>query len=51
MMTTDKSLFLWNKDDSWWDYNEEGDVVLTDRAPKEARESFEKYKEKIKSTK
>lgn len=51
MMTADKSLFLWNKDDSWWDYNEKGDIVLTDKAPKEAKESFERYKKKIESTK
>ena len=51
MMTTDKSLFLWNKDDSWWEYDENGNVVLTDEAPDKARESFEKYKKKIELTK
>lgn len=50
MMTADKELFVWNKDDSWWDYDEKGDVVLTEKATQEAKDSFEKYKEKIKST-
>ena len=47
MMTADKSLFLWNKGDSWWDYDEKGDIVLTDRAPQEARKSFERYKKSL----
>lgn len=46
MMTVDKSLFLWNKNDEWWDYDEKGNVVLTPKAPKEARESFKRFKER-----
>lgn len=48
MMTADKSLFLWNKNDDWWDYDKNGKVFLTEKAPQEARESFEKL---IKRTK
>lgn len=51
MMTADKSLFLWNKNDDWWEYDQSGEVVLTVSAPEEARKSFEKYKEKKKEVK
>ena len=49
-MTSDKSLFLWNKNDDWWDYDEKGKVFLTDKAPKEARESYEKFMKKVKNS-
>lgn len=45
MMTADKSLFFWNSNDEWWDYDEKGNVVLTTKAPEEAKESFRKFKE------
>lgn len=47
MMTAEKDLFLWNKNDKWWDYDEKGNVVLTLSAPEEAKKSFEKYKKKL----
>lgn len=51
MMTVDKSLFLWNKNDEWWDYDEKGKVVLTTKAPEEAQESFKRFKEHIEKSK
>lgn len=47
MMTADASLFLWQRDDAWWDYDKDGHVVLTDKAPQQARESYEKFKKKV----
>ena len=49
MMTADRSLFIWNKNDEWWDYDKDGKVVLTDKAPEEAKKSFEKYCNKMKA--
>lgn len=46
MMTADKNLFLWNQNDEWWDYDKDGNVFLTKKAPKEAIESYEKFKQK-----
>ena len=51
MMTADKSLFLWNKNDEWWDYDEKGNVVLTPKAPEEAKESFKRFKEHMAKSK
>lgn len=45
MMTADQSLFLWNKNDEWWNYDEKGNIVLTPKAPEKAKESFKKFKE------
>ena len=45
MMTADKSIFLWSKNDEWWDFDEKGEVILTSKAPEEADLSFKKYKE------
>lgn len=47
MMTADRSLFLWNKNDDWWDYDENGKVILTDKAPDEAKQSFGRYCNKL----
>lgn len=51
MMTADKSIFLWSKNDEWWDYDEKGKVILTSKAPKEAVLSFKKYKEHMEKVK
>ena len=49
MMTADKDLFLWKTNKDWYRFNEEtGDFELTDKAPKEAIESFKKLKEREK---
>lgn len=46
MMTADKSLFFWNQNDEWWDYDKDGKIFLTDKAPEEARKSYEAFKKK-----
>ena len=51
MMTADKSIFMWSKNDEWWDYDEKGKEILTSKAPKEAVLSFKKYKEYMEKTK
>lgn len=44
MLVLTKSAFLWQKDDSWWGYNEDGRTVhLNDNAPDYAKKSFEEY--------
>ena len=45
--------FHWKTNPEWYDYDENEKPYLTDKAPKEARESFEKYldlKEREKET-
>ncbi|NRT90037.1 hypothetical protein [Clostridium beijerinckii] len=37
-------LFIWKENNEWWDIDEEThQFVLTDKAPEEAKKSFEKY--------
>ena len=47
MIVLDKSLTYWRSNDDWYEdfYDDDGKRVLrlTDKAPKEARESFERY--------
>ncbi len=48
MLTLNDSAFLWQKDPSWWDYNDDGRTVhLTDKAPDFAIESFKEYEMKF----
>ncbi|MDD6570766.1 MAG: hypothetical protein PUF12_00100 [Thermoflexaceae bacterium] len=47
MMTANKEIFMWNENDSWWDYDKNGNVVLTPDAPPGAVKSFELYCEKM----
>ena len=48
MITFSETPFLWQKDSSWWDYDEDGYTVhLNDNAPDFARESFKEYVEKF----
>ena len=48
MLTLNDSAFLWQKDPSWWDYNDDGRTVhLTDKAPDFAIESFKEYEKKF----
>ncbi len=47
MMTANKEIFMWNENDSWWDYDKNGNVVLTPNTPPETVKSFELYCEKI----
>ena len=45
--------FHWKTNPEWYDYDENEKPYLTDKVPKEARESFEKYldlKEREKET-
>ena len=44
MMTTDKSLFIWAQNNDWWGYTEDYKVFLKEGAPKEAKESYERFK-------
>lgn len=47
-MTRDHTLFLWQSNRSWWDYNKDGRTVhLNDNAPDYARESFKNYVKKF----
>ncbi|MBR6242746.1 MAG: hypothetical protein IKQ90_04540 [Ruminococcus sp.] len=42
----DKYLF-WGTNPDWYDYDENEQPYLTDKAPEEARESFKRYMELI----
>ena len=45
MSARDRDCMFWAKDDSWSYVDEERDrLVLTEKAPEEARRSFEKWK-------
>ena len=45
MSVKNRDMVYWKKDKSWYYIDEERDrYVLTDKAPEEARRSFEKYK-------
>ena len=45
MSIKNRNMLDWKKDKSWYTIDEERDrYVLTDKAPEEARRSFEKWK-------
>ena len=43
--------FIWQDNEDWFYFDDEtGEPHLTDKAPDEARESFEKYQELVKKS-
>ena len=46
MTKMDPALFYWQKNEEWFEVDDEGVVTLTDKATPEAIESFEKYVKK-----
>ena len=46
-----RELLVWRTNSEWFTFDAHDGFALTDKAPKEARESFEKWKEYRKSHK
>lgn len=44
-MTVNKYLTYWCSNDNWWDYDENGNPVVLETAPQEAKESYKCYLE------
>lgn len=44
-MIVDPKMFIWRSNPDWYDYDENEEPYLTDKAPEEAKESFEIWKE------
>ncbi len=44
MTVPPKGSMVWKEDRSWWDFSDRG-IVLTEKAPPEAIESFKLWKE------
>ena len=42
LVNADKYLF-WRTNREWYDYDENEEIYLTDKAPEEARESYQNY--------
>ena len=42
-MTISKKRTFWESNSEWYRINEKGEYELTDKAPKEARESFAEF--------
>ena len=42
-MTTNKFLFYWSTNKSWWKYDENRKPVLLDSAPPKAKMSYDEY--------
>lgn len=49
MKKMDPELFYWRTNDEWYDIDDEGVFVLTDKATPEAIESFKKYVKEYRS--
>lgn len=43
-MIYNPKMFLWRSNPEWYDYDENEEPYLTDKAPEEAKESFEIWK-------
>lgn len=48
-MICEPRMFIWKSNPEWYDYDENDEPYLTDKAPEEAKESFEIWKEIEKS--
>lgn len=44
MMSANRFPFYWNSNPDWYDFDENDQPYLTDKAPEMARKSFEEYK-------
>ncbi len=44
MTAYDKELYIWKQNHEWYGITSNGEFYLKDNAPKEAKESFEKFK-------
>lgn len=44
MKAYEKELYIWKQNHEWYGITSNGEFYLKDNAPKEAKESFEKFK-------
>lgn len=52
MEIKNEEILYWKNNDEWWDVDEEKrEFILTNKAPKKAKESFEKYKNYLRDRK